>query len=56
MGSEEEPDTCACCWAEGRVLRTAADCCQFPVCADCLRDTVKGRFCRDCYDAHDDAG
>ena len=54
MGSEEEPDMCTCCWKEGRVLRTAADCCQFPVCSDCLRDTPAGRFCADCHAANQD--
>jgi hypothetical protein len=56
MGNEEEPDTCTCCWKEDRVLRTAVDCCQFPVCADCLRDTGYGRFCRDCHAGDGDMG
>jgi hypothetical protein len=55
-GSEEEPDTCACCTAEGRVLRTARDCCQSGVCADCIRISQAGCFCKDCYGANDCPG
>jgi len=48
-GSENEPDTCRCCGAAARSLRTARDCCQTPVCMQCLRDVEGGRFCVSCY-------